>query len=143
MVERQLGNLERSQHLATEALRIANRRGDQWLIPYLLNGQAAIAVETGAFERAATLLGAAEAMVERQGNAWPPDEAPHFEHSRAAVTAAMDRQRLQQAWSGGRNMPPADTVRYALAPARTPHRPWWPRPSRSRQVGGTSFRQRP
>jgi hypothetical protein len=123
MVERQLGNLERAQHLATEALRIANRRGDQWLIPYLLNGLAAIAVETGAFERAATLLGAAEAMVERQGNAWPPDEAPHFEHSRAAVTAAMDRQRLQQAWSGGRNMPPADAVRYALAPRPDPAPP--------------------
>jgi tetratricopeptide (TPR) repeat protein len=116
IVERQLGNLERAQQLATEALRTANRRGDQWLIPYVLNGLAAIAVETGAFERAATLLGAAAAMVERQGNAWPPDEVPHFEHSRAAVTAALDRQPLQQAWSAGRNMPPADAVWYALAP---------------------------
>jgi hypothetical protein len=55
-------------------------------------------------------------MVERQGNAWPLDEAPHFAHSRAAVTAAMDRERLQQAWSGGRNMPPADAVRWCQDP---------------------------
>ena len=116
MVERQLGNLGRAHHLAIEALRIANRRGDRWLIPYVLNALAAIAVQTGAFERAATLLAAAAEMVERQGNAWPPDEAPHFEHSRAAVTAALDRQRLHQAWSAGRNLPPADAVRYALTP---------------------------
>jgi hypothetical protein len=73
-------------------------------------------VETGAFARAATLLGAAAAMVERQGNAWPPDEAPHFERSRAAVTAALDRQRLQRAWSEGSAMASADAVSYALAP---------------------------
>jgi tetratricopeptide (TPR) repeat protein len=115
VVERQLGNLGRAHQLATEALRIANRRGDQWLIPYVLNGLAAIAVETGEFERAATLLGAAATMIERQGNAWPPDEAPHIEHRRAAVTAALHRQRLQQAWSADRNMPPADAVWYALA----------------------------
>jgi tetratricopeptide (TPR) repeat protein len=72
MVERQLGNLGRAQQLATEALRIAQQRGDQWLILYILNGLAAIAVETGGFERAATLLGAAAATVEQQGNAWPP-----------------------------------------------------------------------
>jgi tetratricopeptide (TPR) repeat protein len=67
VVERQLGNLAGAEQLAREALRIAARRGDQWLIPYVLNGLAAVAVETGAFERAATLLGAAAAMVERQG----------------------------------------------------------------------------
>jgi tetratricopeptide (TPR) repeat protein len=123
VVERQLGNLERAERLAAEALRIEERRGDQWAIPYSLNGLAAIAVETGAFERAATLLGAAAAMVERQGNAWPPDEAPHFERSQAAVAAALDRQRLQQAWSAGRQMPPADAVWYALAPRPDPAPP--------------------
>jgi tetratricopeptide (TPR) repeat protein len=115
MVERQLGNLDRAERLAAEALRIDERRGDEWAIPYSLNALAAVAVETGAFERAATLLGAAAAMVERQGNAWPPDEAPHPERSRAAVTAALDRQRLQQAWSTGRQMQPAEAVWYALA----------------------------
>jgi hypothetical protein len=59
MVERQLGNLERAEQLATESLQLEARRGDEWAIPYTLNGPAAIAVETGAFERAATLLAAA------------------------------------------------------------------------------------
>jgi tetratricopeptide (TPR) repeat protein len=115
VVERQLGNLERAEQLAIEALQIAERRGDEWMVPYVLNGLAAVAVETGAFERAATLLGAAAEMVERQGNAWPPDEAPHFERSRTAVAAALDPDRLDQAWSAGRELSPALAVRYALA----------------------------
>jgi non-specific serine/threonine protein kinase len=125
MVERQLGNLTHAEQLAREALQIAERRGDEWLIPYVLNGLAAIAVETGAFGRAATLLGAAGALVKQQGNAWPPDEAPHFERSRAAVAEALDRERLEGAWSAGQQMPSAHAVRYALAPPpglATPHR---------------------
>jgi tetratricopeptide (TPR) repeat protein len=116
MVERQLGNLTHAEQLAREALQVAERRGDQWLIPYVLNGLAAIAVDTGAFGRAATLLGAAAALVKQQGNAWPPDEAPHFERSRAAVAEALDRERLEGAWSAGQQMPSAHAVRYALAP---------------------------
>jgi tetratricopeptide (TPR) repeat protein len=46
VVERQLGHLGRAEQLAMEALRIEERRGDEWAIPYSLNGLAAIAVET-------------------------------------------------------------------------------------------------
>jgi tetratricopeptide (TPR) repeat protein len=116
MVERQLGNLARAEQLAREALRIEEQRGDQWAIPYSLNGLAAVAVETGEFERAATLLGAAAALQDQQGNVWPPDEAPHFERSRAAVAEALDRERLEGAWSAGQQMPSAHAVGYALAP---------------------------
>jgi tetratricopeptide (TPR) repeat protein len=116
LVERQLGNLAAAEGLAREALRIAARRGDQWLIPYVLNGLAAVAVETGAFERAATLLGVAAAMVERQGNAWPPDQAPHFQRSRAAAAGALDADRFERAWAAGRGLPPARAVQLALAP---------------------------
>jgi tetratricopeptide (TPR) repeat protein len=118
MVERQLGNLERAEELAIESLQLEARRGDEWAIPYTLNGLAAIAVETGAFERAATLLAAAATLQERQENAWPPDEAPHFERSRAAVTEGLDHEQLERAWSSGERMSLADAVQYALAPAR-------------------------
>jgi tetratricopeptide (TPR) repeat protein len=116
MVERQLGNLARAEQLAREALQIEEQRGDEWAIPYTLNGLAAVAVETGELERAATLLGAAAALQDRQENAWPPDEAPHFQRSRKAVAAALDHDRLERAWSAGQKMPSAHAVRYALAP---------------------------
>jgi hypothetical protein len=61
--------------------------------------------------------GAAAAMVERQGNAWPPDEAPHFQRSRAAA-GALDPDRFERAWAAGRRMPPARAVSFALAPRR-------------------------
>ena len=116
MVERQLGDLASADRLAREALRIAARRGDQWLVPYVLNGLAALAVEVGASERAATLLGAAAAMVEQQGNTWPPDEAPHFRRSRAAAARALGPDRFGRAWSSGRHLPPGQAVSFALAP---------------------------
>lgn len=58
--------------------------------------RARIAVKTREFERATTLLGAAAAIVEQQATAWPPDETPHLERSRAAVADALDRQPLER-----------------------------------------------
>ena len=75
MVERQLGNLERADALAREALDIARQREDEWLFPYVISGLAAVATERGELQRAATLIGAAEAMMEAQGAAWPRTSA--------------------------------------------------------------------
>jgi tetratricopeptide (TPR) repeat protein len=114
VVERQLGDLARAEQLAREALQIEEQRGDEWAIPYGLNGLAAVAVETGEFERAATLLSAAAALQARQGNTWPPDEAPHFEHSRAAVEGALDRDQFERVWCASQRMSSAQAVSYAL-----------------------------
>src|SRR5262249_8863500 len=89
MVERQLGNLERSEALAREALDIARQREDEWMFPYVLSGLAAVALERGEHDRAATLVGAAEAMMEAQGAEWPPDERPHYERTVTRLTEAM------------------------------------------------------
>jgi tetratricopeptide (TPR) repeat protein len=118
VVERQLGNLPRAQELACEGLALAARRGDDWMIPYGLNDLAAIAVAHGEHARAATLLGAAERLMAEQGTAWPPDEAPHFERSKAAVVHALTPADLQQAWSQGRSMPGTDAIALALGSAQ-------------------------
>jgi hypothetical protein len=67
-----------------------------------------------AAERCRHLAGAAGGRT--QGNAWPPDEAPHFQRSQAAEAEALDREQLKRAWSAGPRMPSAHAVRYALAP---------------------------
>ena len=100
-VERQLGDLDSAEELAHEALRIAQARKDAWLLPYIYNALAATAVDRGEHVVAATLLGQADALVEAQGNAWPPDEIVHFERSRAAVTAALPPDELDRAWAAG------------------------------------------
>jgi hypothetical protein len=70
-------------------------------MPYVYNALAATAVDRGEHATAATLLGRANALVEAQGNAWPPDEIVHYERSRAAVAAALPPDELEQAWAAG------------------------------------------
>jgi hypothetical protein len=76
-------------------------------------GRARIAVKTRELERATTLRGAAAAIVEQQGTAWPPDETPHFERSRAAVADALNRQPLERVVAG-QEMSSAQAVQDAV-----------------------------
>ncbi len=114
-VERRLGNLKRAEQLALEALQIAERRGDEWLIPYVLSALAATAAEGQQFVRATQLLGAATQMMEDQGAALPPDEAPLFEQTRAAAAKALGPIEFDTAWDLGRAMPFTEAVSYAMA----------------------------
>lgn len=114
VVERQLGNLERATEFALESLQLSERRGDEWMLPYVLNSLAGIAAAKKDYARAAKLLGAAAGMMERMGTAWPPDEKPHFETTRATAEAALAPGTFQQAWSDGERMPSSDAVAFAL-----------------------------
>lgn len=114
MVERQLGNIEDAEMLAREALEICHRIGDEFTRPFAVSGLAAIATERGEFVRAATLVGAAEAMMDAQHMAWPPDERPHYERLLAQLPAAMGSDEFDRARSRGRSMTAGEVVRYAL-----------------------------
>ena len=107
MVERQLGELDAAEALAREALEIEARTGDQFTTPFAISGLASIATERGQFERAATLVGAAESIMETQGMAWPPDERPHYERLLTVLPEAMGLQ----AFEGARQTRPRDDPR--------------------------------
>ena len=114
MVERQLGNLDEAEALVREALEIAERRGDQFMRPFALSGFAAIATERGDDVRAATIIGAAETIMEVQNAEWPPDERPHYERTIATLAERMGSVAFEQARTAGRSMRPADAVALAL-----------------------------
>jgi tetratricopeptide (TPR) repeat protein len=114
MVERQLGNLERADELAREAVSIYDRRGDAWAMPYGLNGLAAVAADRGESERAATLIGAAEALMEAQGAEWPPDERPHYERTIATLDKALGPLDFERNRSARRSMSTRDAADFAL-----------------------------
>jgi len=76
-----------------EALEIDARTGGKFVTPFAMSGLASIATERGDFERAATLVGAAEAIMEAQQMAWPPDERPHYEQLLADLPEAMGTTR--------------------------------------------------
>ena len=114
MVERQLGDLEAAEALAREALEIEERSGDQFTTPFAFSGLAAIAAERGRPERAATLVGAAEAIMAAQGMAWPPDERPHYERLLTVLPEAMGGAAFEGARATGRSMQVPDAVVFAL-----------------------------
>jgi non-specific serine/threonine protein kinase len=114
MVERQLGNLDAAEALAREALEIGERTGDQFTKPFALSGLAAIATDRREFERAATLVGAAESIMEAQQMAWPPDERPHYELMLAVLPEAMGSAEFDRARAAGRSMASSEVVGFAL-----------------------------
>ena len=114
MVERQLGNLDVAEELEREALVIGERIGDEFTKPFAVIGLAAIATERGQHERAATLLGAVETMMEAQHMEWPPDERPHYEKMLTDLPAAMGPADFERARSAGQSLPDAEAVALAL-----------------------------
>jgi tetratricopeptide (TPR) repeat protein len=116
MVERQLGDLDAADALAREALEIERRTGTRFTTPFAISGLASIATERRQFDRAATLVGAAEAIMEAQQMAWPPDERPHYEHLLATLPETMGSDGFELARNRGRAMPVREAVAFALEP---------------------------
>ncbi len=114
MVERQLGNLDAAESLSHESLQISESIGDRFNTPFVFSGLASIATERGRFERAATLVGAAEALMEAQHMAWPPDERPHYERLLADLPNAMGADAFERTRAAGKSMATADAVDLAL-----------------------------
>jgi len=120
MVERQLGNLDAAEALARESLEIDQARGDEWAMPYKVSGIAAVATDRGDFERAATLVGAAEAMMEREQAEWPPDERPHYERMLTRIPRGLGPEEFERVRAVGRAMSTDEAVDYALSPKAPP-----------------------
>ena len=116
MVERQAGNLDEAETLSREALeRSTSKRGDYWAMPYKVTGLAAVATDRADWDRAATLVGAAEAMMDREGAEWPPDERPHYERMLSAASSSSRRARVRTVRAIGRAMSNDQAVAFALA----------------------------
>jgi tetratricopeptide (TPR) repeat protein len=114
MVERQLGNLDQAEALAREALDIDYRRGDGQAIPWKVNGLAAVAKDRGELDRAATLIGIADASLKAAGGAWPPDEREHYERTVATLNDTMGSADFDRARAAGYSMTIADAIDFAL-----------------------------
>ena len=114
MVERQLGNLDEGARLSRTSLAIVHRQGDELAMPWVLNGLAAVLAAGGDHDRAATILGAAEAMLARAGGEWPPDERQQYEGTLAILTAALTPEELAARRARGAAMTMDEAVAYAL-----------------------------
>ena len=114
MVERQLGNIDAAETLAREALDITYRRGNNISIPWNINGLAAVATDRREYDRAATLIGIADAAMEAAGGAWPPDELVHYERTVSTLTGAMGSAAFERARATGHSMTTPEAIAFAL-----------------------------
>jgi non-specific serine/threonine protein kinase len=119
-VARDRGDLIDAARCYRESLELLGDRGDLRIVGDVLAGTGMIAVAWGQPERAARLLGAAEAVREQFGMAAvdPMDRLAH-ERAVAAICAALSEQDFRTAWATGRGLSLVSAMAevQALAPA--------------------------
>lgn len=113
MVERQLGRLDRAHELSRRAVDTEIARGHDVYLGWTLNGLAAVMAAKDDLIRAATVLGAATAALERGGGEWPPDELEQYNET-LGVLGALSPEQLEQARAAGSAMTRAEAVDYVL-----------------------------
>jgi non-specific serine/threonine protein kinase len=103
-------NLVLCQGLANRERRVA----------YTLQYLGTVASEQGQPERAARLIGAADALREASGRSLsPPDRAEH-EHQHLALRRALGEAAFAAAWEAGRALSLDQAIEYALTGSRAP-----------------------
>lgn len=115
MVERRLGHLDDAERLSTEALQISRDNRDEIMIPWVINGLAAVTAAQGRLERAATLLGIADGLLERAGGSWPPDEREQYDEALGRVADGVSPETVATARARGAEMLLDEAVGFALA----------------------------
>ena len=109
-----LGDFEKARSNFRDCLRNAWDIGNRWAAAYPLEAFAALAVSEGQLERAARLLGAAEALRSEFGLAGETSDHPALREIFSKVTAHFTRPELVAARKEGRAMSAQAAVAFAL-----------------------------
>jgi non-specific serine/threonine protein kinase len=97
-----------------ETLPIAQALGDQHVIALCLAGLGAVAAAQGHGERAATLLGAASALVECLGATFDPADQEEYLRGLARTRELLPDETYAAALESGRRLPAEEAITYAL-----------------------------
>ncbi len=111
------GDLGDAAELLREGAALAAEAGDQPSLAYYLEALAAVAARQDELRRAATLLAAADALLEAKGSGWLHayvPRAPHDDGVLAALRARMTAGAFEEAWAHGRSLAVPGAVQYAL-----------------------------
>jgi len=108
-----LGRCEQARKIFVESLLLFQDAGHKIGFPLLFTALANIARAQGDPERAARLLGAAEALREAVGIPVEPFRRADYDRDVAAVRAALSAATFAAAWAQGRAMPLEQAVAYA------------------------------
>ncbi|HET7037736.1 MAG TPA: tetratricopeptide repeat protein, partial [Thermomicrobiaceae bacterium] len=106
---------ERAAALYQESLRVRRELGVWWGVPLCLAALASTSARLGAWERAARLGGAAEALFATTGTRPDPSDGERFDQTRATVLAKLGQTADDGAWAVGRQLPVEEAIAEALA----------------------------
>ncbi len=113
-VARDQGDLAQARALYEEGLRLERDAGDRKGIARSLGAFASVAAANQDPNRAARLLGAANALVEAIGGTLSPAERGDIDRTVAAVHTALGEASFSRAWEAGRAMSPDEAAAFAL-----------------------------
>jgi predicted ATPase len=111
------GELDDAADLLRQGVSLAAETGDEPSLGYHLEALADLATRQNHPERAASLLGAASALLEANGSGWLHayvPRAPHDDTALAGLRARTTDTVFRRAWAHGRSLDSSGAVRYAL-----------------------------
>jgi predicted ATPase/transcriptional regulator with XRE-family HTH domain len=109
-----LGDYNRAVPPLLESLRLAWDMGYKLGVVHVVEGLSEVACEMGEPRRAATLLGAVEALREQLGAARDPADSADYERTLCAVQQTLSQEDFDAAHGVGRAMSSKEAVDYAL-----------------------------
>jgi predicted ATPase/Tfp pilus assembly protein PilF len=109
-----LGDLPAARQTQVEALRLRAEAGERRVVAVSLTSLARLDYRESQPTRAATLLGAAEAIRQAIGSAVSLPSRPEYEQLVAAVKAVLGEAEFTRAWAAGRALPLDQAVALAL-----------------------------
>jgi len=123
-VERERGANQRAAALFTECMAAAQDISDSRRVAECLEGFAELAAQSGTYEPAARLLGAAHLVRESNGSTVEPVDLPIYDSCVSATRSALREVGFAAAWASGQAAPLERIIDEALAgTAREPTRP--------------------
>ncbi|MBV9280836.1 MAG: tetratricopeptide repeat protein, partial [Chloroflexi bacterium] len=114
------GDYQRAEEAFTEGLRAAREVGAHYVLGTLLEGMAGVAIGRGLAERAARLLGAAQAVRSALGTPIWPANRGLVEAQVAATRSALAADRYSDAWEEGQTMAAEEAIGFALTDTTLP-----------------------
>ncbi len=114
------GVYEAARSLFEESLGLGKLLGDRGSMASSLNGLAGVHAVRGEHERAARLLGAAEAVRIAIGEVIQPSDREYYERFVAAARAGLDEGSFKKAWAEGAQLSLEQAVELAIGESESP-----------------------
>ena len=98
------GNVQSAEGQFRESLAMFRKLGNKRGIAECITGLASLRVMQGQLSTAATMLGAAEALLGASGAAWWPADRVEIERTRESLQSGINEDEFQAAWKAGQSM---------------------------------------